>query len=68
VSTEVVLDLLSLAFSVLGTPCRGDVTGEAEGMGLASPRSQPAGEPQGLSGVAGGLVDPPGREVGRFRG
>ena len=34
-------------------------------MGLASPSPQPAGERQCLSGVAGGLVDPPGREVGR---
>ena len=33
-------------------------------MGLACPSPQPAGERQRLSGVAGGLVDPPGREVG----
>ena len=36
-------------------------------MGLAAPSAQPAGERQGLSGVAGGLVDPPGREVGHPR-
>jgi hypothetical protein len=36
-------------------------------MGLASASPQPAGERQRLSGVAGGLVDPPGREVGRPR-
>src|SRR5260370_20508621 len=51
------------AFSVLGAACRCDVTAEAEGVGLASPSPQPAGERQCLSGVAGGLVDPPGREV-----
>ena len=36
-------------------------------MGLACPSSQPSGERQRLTGVAGGLVDPPGREVGRPR-
>ena len=36
-------------------------------MGLACPSPQPAGERQGLPGVAGGIVDPPGREVGRRR-
>src|SRR6266850_5563608 len=36
-------------------------------MGLASPSPQPAGERQGLSGVAGGLVDPPDREAGHPR-
>jgi hypothetical protein len=57
--------LAVVAFGVLGAACRCDVTGEAEGVGLPSP--QPAGERQRLSGVAGGLVDPPGREVGRPR-
>ena len=33
-------------------------------MSLAGPSPQPAGERQGLAGVAGGLVDPPGREAG----
>ena len=45
--------LAVVAGSVLGTACRRDVTGEAEGVGLASPSPQPAGERQGLSGVAG---------------
>ena len=59
--------LAVVAFGVLGAACRRDVTGEAEGVGLACPSPQPAGERQGLSGVAGGLVDPPGREVGHPR-
>jgi len=59
--------LAIVAFSVLGAACRRDVTGEAEGVGLASPSPQPAGERQSLSGVAGGLVDPPGRESPRLR-
>jgi hypothetical protein len=33
-------------------------------VGLDAPSPQPPGEPQGLSGVAGGLVDPPSCEVG----
>jgi hypothetical protein len=41
---------------------RRDVTCEAESVRLASPRPQPAGERQGLAGVAPGLVDPPGRK------
>src|SRR4030095_199443 len=52
-----------VAFGVRGAAGRRDITSEAEGVGLASPSPQPAGERQGLSGVAGGLVDPPGREV-----
>jgi hypothetical protein len=36
-------------------------------VGLASSSPQPAGERQCLSGVAGGLVDPPDREVGHPR-
>ena len=59
--------LAVVAVSVLGAAGRRDVTGEAEGVGLACPRPQPAGERQCLSGVAGGLVDPPGREVGHPR-
>src|SRR4029450_5772478 len=55
------------AFSVLAAACRRDVTCEAQGLGLAAPRPQPPGERQGLSGVAGGLVNPPGREVGHPR-
>jgi hypothetical protein len=47
------------AFGVLGAIHRRDGTGEAEGVGLASPSPQPAGERQGLSGVAGGRVDLP---------
>src|SRR5262249_38285521 len=43
---------------------RRDVTGEAECVGLACPSAKPAGERQCLSRVLGGLVDPPGREVG----
>jgi hypothetical protein len=31
-------------FSILGAGCDGDVTVEAEGMGLVSPSAQPAGE------------------------
>src|SRR4030095_11319896 len=54
-------------FSILGTARRRDITGEAEGVGLASPRPQPAGGRQRLSGVAGGLVDPPGREIAHPR-
>src|SRR5438552_14378919 len=59
--------LAVVAFSVLGAACRRDVTGEAEGVGLACPSPQPAGERQGGSGVAGGLVDPPARELGHPR-
>ena len=59
--------LAVVAFGVLGAACRRDVTGEAEGVGLACPSPQPTGERQCLSGVAGGLVDPPGGEVGRPR-
>ncbi len=59
--------LAVVPFSVLGAAGRRDVTGEAEGVGLAGPSPQPAGERQGLSGVAGGLVDPPGREGGHPR-
>ena len=33
-------------------------------MGLAAPSAQPAAERQRLAGVTGGLVEPPGREVG----
>ncbi len=54
--------LAVITFSVLGAAGRRDVTGEAEGSGLAGPRPQPAAERQGLSGVAPGLVDPPSRE------
>ena len=59
--------LTVVTLSVLGAACRRDVTGEAEGVGFASPSPQPAGEGQGLSGVAGGLVDPLGREAGHPR-
>src|SRR6266481_1278765 len=59
--------LAVVAGSVLGTARRRDITGEAEGVGLASPSPQPTGECQRLSGVAGGLVDPPGREAGHSR-
>ena len=59
--------LAVVAFSVLGAAGRRDVTGEAEGVGLAGPSPQPAGERQGLAGVAPGLVDPPGREAGHPR-
>ena len=59
--------LAVVTFRVLGGACRRDVTGEAEGVGLASPSPQPASERQCLSGVAPGLVDPPGREVGHPR-
>jgi hypothetical protein len=56
--------LAVVAVSVLGAARRRNVTGEAERVGLASPSPQSAGERQSLSSVAGGLVDPPGREVG----
>jgi hypothetical protein len=56
-----------VTFSVLGAAGRRDVTDEVEGVGLAGPSPQPAAELQGLSGVVGGLVEPPGREVGRPR-
>ena len=55
--------LAVIGFSVFGAACRGDVTGEAEGVDLASPGPQPAGERQSRSGVVGGLVDPPGPEA-----
>src|SRR5262249_52045579 len=55
--------LAVVAFSVLGAGCGGDVTVEAEGMGLVSPSPQPAREHLSLSGVAGCHVDPPGRET-----
>jgi hypothetical protein len=51
------------AFGVLAAARGRDVTGEAEGVGLACPSPEPAGERQCLSGVADGLVDPPGREM-----
>jgi len=47
-------------FSILGASCDGDVTVEAEGMGLASPGSESARERDGLSGVVCRLVDPTG--------
>jgi hypothetical protein len=56
-----------VGFSVSPFARRGDGTGEAEGMGLGAPSPQPPGERQGLAGVAGGLIDPPGREVGQPR-
>ena len=59
--------VMVVGFGVHGAAGRRDVTGEAEGVGLASPRPQPAGERECLSGVAGGLVNPPGREVGHPR-
>src|SRR5262247_1199183 len=49
--------LAVIAFSVLGAGCGGDVTVEAEGMGLVAPSPKP-GERQGPLGVAGSLVDP----------
>src|SRR5262249_62348281 len=52
-----------VAFGILGAAGRCDVTGEAQGVGLASPSPQPAAERQGLSGVAPGLVNPPGQEI-----
>jgi hypothetical protein len=36
-------------------------------VGLACPSPQPTGQRQCLTRVAGGLVDPPGREVGHPR-
>src|SRR5262249_44543426 len=56
--------LTVVAESALGVARRRAGTGEAEGVGLACPRPQAAGERQCLSGVAGGLIDPPSREVG----
>jgi hypothetical protein len=49
--------LAVVAFSILDAACRGDVTGEVEGVSLASPGPQPPGERQGLSGVVGRLLD-----------
>src|SRR5438046_10176647 len=40
--------LAVVARSILGAVCRRDVTGEAQGVGLASPSPQPAGERQCL--------------------
>src|SRR5262245_42864717 len=54
-------------FSILGAGCDCDVTVEAEGMGLASPGSEPARDREGLSGVATRLVDPPDSETGHPR-
>src|SRR5262249_26560352 len=56
-----------VVFGVLGAGRQRDVTGEAEGVRLGPSSPYPAGERQGLAGVAGGLVDPPGREAGRPR-
>src|SRR5262245_59783249 len=56
-----------VAFGIFDATGRRDVAGEAEGLGLASPSSQPASEGQCLSGVASGLADPSGREVGYLR-
>src|SRR5262249_13884513 len=55
--------LAVVAFSVPSAAGRRDVTDEAEGVGLASTSPQPAGERQGLLGVAPGLVNPPGQEI-----
>src|SRR5262249_5932451 len=44
-----------VAGSVLGAAGRRDVTGQAEGVGLACARPEPAGERQGFADVAGGL-------------
>ena len=54
-------------FSILGAGCDGDVTVEAEGMGLASPGSEPARKREGLMGVATRLVDPADSETGHPR-
>jgi hypothetical protein len=59
--------LAVVGFSVLRAGRQRDVTGEAEGVGLAGPSPQPAAERQCLSGVAGGLVELPGREVSNPR-
>ena len=56
-----------VTFSVLGAAGRRDVTGEVEGVGLASPSPQSAAERQRLSGVAPGLVDLARREGGHPR-
>src|SRR5262245_38466687 len=52
---------------VLDARGRRDVADEAEGVSLASSRSEPARQRQRLLGVAAGLVDPPGREAGHPR-
>jgi hypothetical protein len=59
--------LAVVGFSVLGAGRRRDITGEAEGVGFASPSPQPAGKRQRLPDVGSGLVDPPGREAGHPR-
>src|SRR5881296_3628103 len=51
--------------SVLGAGRQRDVAGQAERVGLACARPEALSEHQGLAGMPGGLVDPPGREVGR---
>jgi hypothetical protein len=53
--------LAVVTFGVLRVTRRRDVAGEAEGVSLACPSPQPAGERLGLSGVAGGLADTPGQ-------
>jgi len=59
--------LAVVPFGILGAARGRDITGEAEGVGLAGPSSQPAGERQGLFSVASGLADPPGPEAGHPR-
>src|SRR5262249_6779232 len=54
-------------FGVPNAAGRGDLTGEAEGVSLCPTSREPAAERQGLSGVAPGLVELPGREVGHPR-
>src|SRR5262245_8759725 len=55
------------AFGVVRTLRGRDVTREAERMGLAWPSPQPTGQRQRLADETGGLVNPPGREVGHPR-
>jgi hypothetical protein len=52
-----------VTFSALGTARRGNVTGEAESVGLAGPSPKPPRKRRGLLSVAGSRVDPPGREA-----
>src|SRR5262249_27312375 len=53
--------------SVLGATRRRDVTAEAKGVSFGCPCLQPMSQRQRVSGVAGGLVDPPSRKVRHAR-
>src|SRR5262245_6725472 len=59
--------LAIVSFGVVTVSCECHVASQDEGVSLASVRPEMAGERERRFRVAGGLGDPPGREVGRPR-